>query len=280
VGAVKVVLTDFERTLVRMFEDSGVEEKFFQEVRNLCDWWHIPNSVIEVAGKSPYALWMEAHRWVATHRLIEKPRKKAHSEDGQNDSTEKSYAWKKAPRWKNHDNPLHAEKFYYALTRIAIKYEKDAAESAELFEDVQPALEKLKAEGIPVMVVTNNGTAEVDRILERNDVRPLVDDVLGRDFNKKMIGKLKPRPNLLVEALKRSGHDASTALLIGDSLGDMKAGRAANIRYRVGVLEHSTASEQQLRDAGANLVLNRFGDLQSDEEVQHLLHGGDSPAGR
>ena len=272
-GAVKVVLTDFERTLVRLFEDSSVEKEFFQEVCNLCNRWDIPETVMQAGGKSPYSLWIETHRWVAKHRLIEKARR-------QDDSSQRSYEWKKSPRWKNHDNPLHAEKFYYALTRVAIKYEEKAADSAELFEDVQPVLEKLKAEEIPVVVVSNNGTAAVNRILERNGVRSLVDHVLGREFNKEMIGKLKPKPDLLLDALRRSGQDASTALLVGDSLGDMKAGRAASISYRVGVLEHSTASEQQLRDAGANLILNRFGDLQSDEEVQDLLHGGGSLGGR
>jgi phosphoglycolate phosphatase-like HAD superfamily hydrolase len=67
--------------------------------------------------------------------------------------------------------------------------------------------------------------------------------------------------------LSRCG--ARKALLVGDSVDDMRAGQAARIGFRVGLLEHSTFSKWRLRRAGAHRVLNRFGDL------QELLPSGD-----
>lgn len=245
-----MVLTDFERTLVRLFEDHSIEQDFLDEVRKLCRAREVPASVLNAAGGSPYSIWMEAHRWMKAHR------------------------WKKDHRWKRKD-PLRAEKMYHALTRIAMKFEMEAAEDVRLFKDVQPVLERLEIAGIPVVIVSNNATAAVERILEKNGVRHLVADILGREFKHEMIDKLKPRPNLLVEALKRAEHAPGTALLVGDSVDDMRAGQAAKIRFRVGLLQHSTASEDQLHRAGAQLVLNRFGDLEDHPDLQRLLFGTD-----
>jgi HAD superfamily hydrolase (TIGR01549 family) len=240
-GTVKVVLTDFERTLVRLFEDGVVEQKFFEEV-----WSHyvdrgLPKSLREAAGESPYSLWTKAHRWLTKHQ-----------------------------------GPLYAEGMYHAVSKIATKYEIDAAESVKLFDDVKPVLERLKTAGIPVMIVSNNATRAVKQIVNNNNAQDLVADVIGREYIYEMVGNLKPKPNLLVEALKRSKchRDPGSALLIGDSVDDMKAGRKARIRLRVGLLDHSTATRWQLRRAGARLVLHRFGDLLP------LVPGGDADGNR
>jgi HAD superfamily hydrolase (TIGR01549 family) len=234
-GHFKVVLTDFERTLVRLFQDSDVEKKFFNEVWSLCRRFDIPTRVLNAAGESPYSLWTKAYHWMTWSRR----------------------------------NPLHAEWMYHAATSIATKYEKHAAESVRLFDDVRPVLEQLRTADIPVVIVSNNATEAVQWILEKNDADRLVTDIVGREFKHEFVGNLKPKPLLLLKALELSGCGADTALLVGDSVDDMKAGRRAKIRRRVGLLQHSTASRWQLRRAGAHLVLNRFGDLQD------LLPSGD-----
>jgi HAD superfamily hydrolase (TIGR01549 family) len=234
VGPFKVVLTDFERTLVRLFEDCDVEKQFLKEVWKECDNRGVPARVLKAGGESPYSLWKKAHRWVT--------RKK---------------------------DPLHAERMYHAVARIAIKYELDAAKSVRLFDDVQPVLEQLKTAGIPVVIISNNAAKAVELVLERNDTKRLVDHVIGRDWGHELIGNLKPRPLLVQKALELSGHGAGTALLVGDSVDDMKAGKRAKIGFRVGLLQHSTNSKWQLRRAGAHVVLRTFGDL------KRLLPGGD-----
>jgi HAD superfamily hydrolase (TIGR01549 family) len=234
VGPFKVVLTDFERTLVRLFEDHAVEQEFLEDVRHLCRARGVPTFVLRAGGESPYSLWRSAHRWMMR---------------------------------KN--DRLHADRMYHAMARIATIYELGAAESIRLFDDVPPVLEQLKAAGIPVMVVSNNSTTAVERVLQRNDAEHLVDHVIGRTWAYELVGNLKPRPLLVKKALALSGHDAATALLVGDSVDDMKAGKKAKIGFRVGLLQHSTNSRWQLRRAGANLILNTFGDLRD------ILPGGD-----
>jgi phosphoglycolate phosphatase-like HAD superfamily hydrolase len=243
-GTVKVVLTDFERTLVRLFEDSSIEQHFLEKVAKHCARFGVPPRVLRRGRGSPYSLWMEAYRWM------------------------------------KHRGLLHADSMYQIVSKTALEYELDAAESIRLFDDVPPVLEQLKVAGIPVVIVSNNATAAVERVLENNDAKRLVDHVIGREFTCEMIGILKPKPNLVVNALKYSRHEAGTALLVGDSVDDMRAGKAANIGFSVGLLQHSTASKRQLRRAGARLVLNRFGDLQHNEEVQWFLRGADESGDR
>jgi phosphoglycolate phosphatase-like HAD superfamily hydrolase len=249
--AVKLVLTDFERTIARLFEDQSVEQEFLREVWMLCSGRGVPTRVLRTAGDSPYSLWTKAHRWMTKHEI---------------------------------PNPAqmtsHAERMYYAIDRIAIKYEMDAARRVRLLDDVMPVLKELVNAHIPVVIVSNNAKKAVELALQENNAEGLINWIVGREFKYWMLGNLKPKPKLLLEALERSRCDARTALLVGDSIDDMKAGKAAKIRFRVGLLQHSTFSERQLRRAGASLVLNRFGDLQNDEEVQHLLHGGDGSGHR
>ena len=239
-GRITVVLTDFERTLVRLFEDGGVEQEFHHEVRRLCADRGVQRRVISAAGDSPYSVWTRAYRWMIRH-----------------------------------EDPLSAEMLYHAVSKIATRYEMDATSSVRLFDDVRPTLERLKFAHITVAIVSNNASAAVQRALRNNNVECLVDHVIGREYRHKMVGNLKPRPLLLQEALQLSGHAPDTALLVGDSVDDMRAGRAAGIRFRVGVLQHSTASEWQLRKAGARVVLHRFGDLQDHPVLRRLLFGTD-----
>lgn len=245
-GAVKVVLTDFERTLVRLFEDHSIEQRFFDEVWDNCANRGLPLRVKEAADGSPYSLLANAHRWM-TRRWM--PMKRIDS--------------------------LHAERIYHAVTRIAMKYEMAAAESVRLFDDVGPVLRRWKEAGITVVIVSNNATKAVEKVLERNNAGSLVDHVIGREYTYELVGNLKPRPLLLQKALELSEQAPGTALLVGDSVDDMRAGQAAKIRFRVGLLQHSTASEDQLHRAGAQLVLNRFGDLEDHPDLQRLLFGTD-----
>jgi HAD superfamily hydrolase (TIGR01549 family) len=235
-ATVEVVLVDFERTMVRLFEDFAVEREFLDEVRWECFRRHVSDSVLKAPESSPYSLWMKAYRSVA----------------------------KRVDR-------MQAEMLHHAVSKIAKRYEMCAAESIQLFHGVPPVLERFKIAGIAVVIVSNNATDAVELVLERNDAKRLVDHVIGREYVHRMVGNLKPKPLLLLEALRRAEHDADAALLVGDSVDDMRAGRNARIRRRVAVLEHSTATTWQLRRAGARRILWSFGDLLDLPELRGVL---------
>ena len=176
-GPVQVVLTDFERTLVRLFKDDRIEQEFFGEIWDLCAGRSVPIRVLKAAGKSPYSLLAKAHQW------------------------------------KKSRNPILAETMYHAATKIAKRYEMNAAESIRLFDDVQPVLEKWKTESIKIVVVSNNATEAVKRVLKENMVfkedeevkeESLIDHVIGREYRSKMVENLEPKPLLLNIALELS----------------------------------------------------------------------------
>src|SRR4029450_2652184 len=164
-------------------------QQFFDEVRRLCEQRGVPARVLKAGEDSPYSLWRKGHRWMQRRKL----------------------------------DPLRVERCYHAVGNIAIKYELDAAQSVRLFEDVRPALERLKAAEISVIIVSNNATEAVMRILENNDVEGLVDHVVGRNHQHELVGNLKPKPHLVRMGLARSGYGAHRALLVADSGDDRTA---------------------------------------------------------
>jgi FMN phosphatase YigB (HAD superfamily) len=165
-GPFKVVLTDFERTLVRLFDGSGVEKEFHKEVWDLCERRGVPTRVLKAGGESPYSVWTKAYRWMTRHGR----------------------------------DPLGVDRMYHAVARIAIKYELDVAGSVRLFEDVHPVLERLKTADVPVVIVSNNAKEAIKRILKESNAEGLVGHVVGRDFGHQLIGNLKPKPLLLMNA--------------------------------------------------------------------------------
>jgi HAD superfamily hydrolase (TIGR01549 family) len=225
-GALEVVLTDFERTLGRLFEDPGCEKRVFDDIWGIYAEHDVPTEVREVAGESPYSLWTAAYEWMM----------------------------KRVPA-------ADAEAVNQDVATRMTRHELEAAGSFRLLEGVPPVLERLQSWGIGVGVVSNNSTKAVQQALEANKVEGLIDKVFGREPDFRM-RDLKPRPALLQEALGHYGCAPDRAIFVGDSVIDMAAGQAADIGLTVGVLDHSTASEDELSSAGARLVLKMFSDLE------------------
>jgi HAD superfamily hydrolase (TIGR01662 family) len=223
---IDVLLTDFERTLGRLFEQPEAEREVYKGVLDIYAHHDLPLEVRQAAGESPYSLWTEAYQWITEHARAG-----------------------------------GAEALNQVVGARLTYYEVEAAESFRLLEGVQAVLERLRSFGIRVAVVSNNSVEAVERALKANKVEGLVDHVLGRRNNFRM-QDLKPSPALVLEALEHFGCAADAALLVGDSVVDMAAGRAAGVGLTVGVVQHSTASRTELRRAGARIVLSRFSDLE------------------
>lgn len=103
----------------------------------------------------------------------------------------------------------------------ATKTSRPTPGSAELLAACREA-------GRPVAVVSNNSSEAVRAYLDRHGLGIFVQHVQGRDPDDPH--RMKPNPYSVSQALAALGVPASDALLIGDSVTDIDAARAAGVR--------------------------------------------------
>lgn len=113
---------------------------------------------------------------------------------------------------------------------------------------------ELKARGLKTGVATNDSERAAKAHLMAEDAKPHVDFIAG--FDSGFGGK--PGPGQLLAFAEASGLDPSEIAMVGDSLHDLHAGRAAGMAT-VGVLT-GPASEADLAPY-ADVVLNSIADL-------------------
>lgn len=133
----------------------------------------------------------------------------------------------------------------------------------ELIGEVEPMagarelIEKLKREGSTVILASSAKDREVDHYVDLLDVRELVDDwTTSAD-----VESTKPDPDLVRAALDKAGNDGPS-VMVGDSVWDVKAAKAAGLPT-LAVLTGGF-SEAELREAGASDVVESIGDPRID----------------
>ncbi|GBG09091.1 pyrophosphatase PpaX [Paenibacillus agaridevorans] len=123
------------------------------------------------------------------------------------------------------------------------------------FEAVKEVLERLKANGVKLGVVTTKMRLTTERGLKFVGIHSYMDVVITIDD----VANAKPHPEPVLKALELLGADPATALMLGDSTVDMEAASAAGV-LPVGVA-WSMKGGQILRDAGAAYVIDDMREL-------------------
>jgi HAD superfamily hydrolase (TIGR01549 family) len=143
--------------------------------------------------------------------------------------------------------------------------EAEAEAYQELIGEVEPMegarelIEKLKAEGATVILASSAKQEEVDHYLDLLDARELIDDwTTAAD-----VESTKPDPDLIQAALAKAGDD-DPSVMVGDSVWDVKAAKAAGVPT-LAVLTGGF-SEEELREAGASQVVESIADLRFDRD--------------
>nr|WP_308129100.1 HAD-IA family hydrolase [Actinoplanes polyasparticus] len=81
--------------------------------------------------------------------------------------------------------------------------------------------------GVPVAVVSNNSAAAVEAYLKAHDLAAYVAPVVGRAYGDPSL--MKPNPAPVLDAVRALGVEAGDCVLVGDSLSDIEAARAAGV---------------------------------------------------
>jgi phosphoglycolate phosphatase len=96
-----------------------------------------------------------------------------------------------------------------------------------LYPDVAATLDALLERGVRLCCVTNKRYAFAARLIELSGLAPRLEFTLGGDS----CADKKPSPAQLIEAAKRTGVAAEESVLVGDSVHDEHAARAAGFGF-------------------------------------------------
>jgi HAD superfamily hydrolase (TIGR01509 family) len=131
----------------------------------------------------------------------------------------------------------------------------------ELIDEVQPMegsrrlIEDLKEAGNTVVLASSAKDWEIEHYLELLDAEELVDAWTTSDD----VEQTKPEPDLVHAALDKVDGRPEDAMLIGDTVWDVKAAHGAGVETLA--VRTGGFSEQELRDAGAREVFTAVEDL-------------------
>jgi len=138
--------------------------------------------------------------------------------------------------------------------------EAEAEAYGELIGEVEPMegarelIERLRDAGASVILASSAKRDEVDHYLDLLEARELVDDwTTSAD-----VESTKPDPDLVLAALEKAGND-NPSVMVGDSVWDVKAAKAAGVPT-LAVLTGGF-SEAELREAGASQVVESIAEL-------------------
>jgi len=139
--------------------------------------------------------------------------------------------------------------------KIAEKYELEAASNPELLNGAYEALVKLRSMSLKLAIVTNNCLKATELTLSKLKIGEFFELVVARDHVKTM----KPNPDLINYALLKLNLRGGEAIMVGDSVIDVKAALRAGV-IPVGIAS-GVATKEVLVENGAKYVIDYIGEL-------------------
>lgn len=93
------------------------------------------------------------------------------------------------------------------------------------FPGTRALLERMRADGLDLVVVTAAEANELDGLLEQAGVKDLIDEATSSGD----VERSKPEPDIVRAALEASGYDAAEVLMLGDTPYDVEASGRAGV---------------------------------------------------
>lgn len=118
---------------------------------------------------------------------------------------------------------LSPEKLDALFVDFLAFYNAHIADHSFLFPGVEAALDRFAAEGWRLGVCTNKMEASSHLLLEKLGVARKFQFICGQDT----FGVAKPDPRPLLETIRKMGSQPEYAVMVGDSVTDIKTARAA-----------------------------------------------------
>jgi len=136
-----------------------------------------------------------------------------------------------------------------AVLSIVEEREMEAAHSTDLLPGILDTLKTLKEMGLKLALFTVNGKKSTSYVLRVLRLRRLFDKVVTRES----VSMVKPNPVHLEAALKMLGVKPEEAVVVGDSVWDMKSARELKV-IAVGVPTGVSTPEELSREGAAYII--------------------------
>ncbi len=140
-------------------------------------------------------------------------------------------------------------------------YRDNTSKRSQLFPGIDEGLDWLKAAGYRLGCVTNKAAQFTEPLLRDLGVRDYFEIVISGDT----LPRSKPDPLPLLHAAAHFGAEPAAALMIGDSISDVKAARAAG--FTIFCMSYGYNHGQDIRDYHPDAVLDSL------TEIRGLLEG-------
>lgn len=137
-----------------------------------------------------------------------------------------------------------------ALASFRDHYRTENGRNAAFFPGVREGLEAFKALGLPLGVITNKAEAFTLPLLQRTGLLPFFEVIVSGD----VLPRPKPDPMPLLWACGRLGFSPVDVLMIGDSVHDFHAGRAASCP--VFLVPYGYNEGRDVRDLACNAIVS------------------------
>ena len=138
---------------------------------------------------------------------------------------------------------------------ILCTYEEGARDRCVLMPGCMEALDWVKNRGLPMGVCTSNAQKAAEAVLDRFELSPYFDAVVGRSTSFRM----KPSPEQLNECFRLIGADPRDGVMVGDSHKDVIAGKAVGA-YTVAVPVYFS-KRNLINEAGVDAVISSLHEL-------------------
>ena len=133
-------------------------------------------------------------------------------------------------------------------------YGAHIADRSRPFPQLDSVLQRLAGEGFRLAVCTNKLEWLSVRLLETLNLSQYFAAICGQDT----FGMQKPDPQMLRLTVRRAGGDAERAIMVGDSLTDVRTARAANVPVIAVDFGYSEVPAAALR---ADRLISAFAEL-------------------
>ncbi|MET0338185.1 MAG: HAD-IA family hydrolase [Caulobacter sp.] len=150
--------------------------------------------------------------------------------------------------------PMDADRTPKLVERFIAIYLGRIAHESTPFPGAVEALKKLRADGARLCVCTNKLTNLSTALLDALDMTRLFDAVVGQD----KAPAPKPDARHLLVAIEAVGGSADRAILVGDSIADVGAGKNAGVPVVVVSFGYTEAPAKEL---GGDIVIDHFDEL-------------------
>ena len=120
----------------------------------------------------------------------------------------------------------HAAELAAELWQVVDQFERDGMRHGSVEADARPTLDRLRANGMRLAVLTNNSVGSAEEALRRFELRTAFDLVLARE----LVADLKPAGVGVVQAHRQLG--CGPTFVVGDSYIDGLAAQRAEVGAR------------------------------------------------